>query len=87
MVSAPPPHRARPAGKAHDVGASSLLRAAPAQHALGQLHGCLGRLSVEPHPSDPAPSPILGNLVDVLRHKARILKPMVRWAWLKNSPG
>lgn len=45
------------------------------------------RLDVTPHPDDPAPSPILGNFVDALRHKARIRRPMVRRGWLENGPG
>ncbi|EUB99852.1 Trimethylamine-N-oxide reductase (cytochrome c) [Rhizobium sp. CF080] len=45
------------------------------------------RLDVRPHPSDPDPSPILGNLSDVLRHRARILKPAVRKGWLEKGPG
>lgn len=45
------------------------------------------RLVVTPHPEDPAPSPILGNFTDVLRHKARIQRPMVRRGWLESGPG
>lgn len=45
------------------------------------------RLSVTPHPDDPAPSPILGNFTDSLRHSARIERPMVRRGWLENGPG
>ena len=45
------------------------------------------RLAVTPHPDDPAPSPILGNFTDALRHKARVQRPMVRRGWLENGPG
>jgi biotin/methionine sulfoxide reductase len=45
------------------------------------------RLAVTPHPADPAPSPILGNFTDALRHKARILRPAVRRGWLERGPG
>ncbi|KZD08549.1 molybdopterin guanine dinucleotide-containing S/N-oxide reductase [Oceanibaculum pacificum] len=44
-------------------------------------------LAVTPHPSDPCPSPILDNFPQALRHKARILKPMVRRGWLRDGPG
>ncbi|HWL82563.1 MAG TPA: molybdopterin guanine dinucleotide-containing S/N-oxide reductase [Roseomonas sp.] len=44
-------------------------------------------LVVEPHPSDPDPSPILGNFAAALRHKARIARPMVRRGWLERGPG
>ncbi|WP_137389575.1 molybdopterin-dependent oxidoreductase [Rhodoligotrophos defluvii] len=43
-------------------------------------------LDVRPHPADPDPSPILGNFTDVLRHRARILKPSVRRSWLERGP-
>ena len=45
------------------------------------------RVTVIPHPGDPAPSPILGNFVDSLRHRARIARPMVRRGWLERGPG
>ncbi len=45
------------------------------------------RVNVVPHPGDPAPSPLLGNLVDALRHPARIRRPMVRRSWLEHGPG
>lgn len=45
------------------------------------------RLVVTPHPEDPAPSPILGNFIDALDHKARIRRPMVRRGWLESGPG
>ncbi|WP_431282276.1 molybdopterin-dependent oxidoreductase [Humitalea sp. 24SJ18S-53] len=44
-------------------------------------------MSVIPHPGDPAPSPILGNFSDSLRHRARIARPMVRRGWLERGPG
>lgn len=44
------------------------------------------RLDIRPHSADPEPSPILGNLTDSLRHKARILKPAVRRSWLEKGP-
>lgn len=42
-------------------------------------------LNILPHPADPEPSPILGNLTNVLRHKARVLKPAVRKSWLERG--
>lgn len=43
-------------------------------------------ISVEPYAGDPSPSPILGNFKGALRHKARILKPMIRRSWLDHGP-
>jgi biotin/methionine sulfoxide reductase len=39
-------------------------------------------LDIQPYAEDPAPSPILQNFTTAMRHKARILRPMVRKAWL-----
>ncbi|MFH0299589.1 molybdopterin-dependent oxidoreductase [Bradyrhizobium sp. 31Argb] len=44
-------------------------------------------VSILPYAGDPAPSPILANFKGALRHKARILKPMVRRNWLERGPG
>ena len=46
-----------------------------------------GTLVIEPHPNDPSPSPILQNFPDAIRHKARVLHPMVRRGWLERGPG
>lgn len=46
-----------------------------------------GDLEVVPHPADPAPSPLLGNVVSALRHPARVAAPAVRRSWLEHSPG
>ncbi|MCD2192085.1 molybdopterin-dependent oxidoreductase [Actinomycetospora endophytica] len=43
--------------------------------------------AVRPSPFDPAPSPLLGNLVGSLRHPLRIPQPMVREGWLRDGPG
>ena len=44
-------------------------------------------IEVVPHPRDPAPSPILGNLPAAVSHKARIARPMIRGGWLERGPG
>lgn len=46
-----------------------------------------GLLQVAPHPEDPSPSPLLGNLVDTLRHPTRIAAPAIRRGWLERGPG
>ncbi|WP_203930435.1 molybdopterin-dependent oxidoreductase [Virgisporangium ochraceum] len=46
-----------------------------------------GGLTVVPHPSDPAPSPLLGNVVEGLRHRTRVARPAVRRGWLDHGPG
>ena len=40
-----------------------------------------------PTADDPDPSPLLGNIVGSLRHRARIPQPMVRAGWLDRGPG
>ncbi len=42
-------------------------------------------LDVVPYAGDPAPSSILQNFTNAMRHKARILRPMVRKAWLDRG--
>src|SRR5689334_15423594 len=42
-------------------------------------------IEVKPHDADPAPSPILNNFHNALRHRARVLRPMVRKSWLNKS--
>ncbi|MBI5132459.1 MAG: molybdopterin guanine dinucleotide-containing S/N-oxide reductase [Rhodopseudomonas palustris] len=42
-------------------------------------------IEVAPDAGDPAPSPILGNFTDALRHRARIERPMVRRSWLNKT--
>jgi biotin/methionine sulfoxide reductase len=46
-----------------------------------------GRLQVHPHPADPHPSPLLGNLPGSLRHPTRIAAPAIRRGWLEHGPG
>jgi biotin/methionine sulfoxide reductase len=44
-------------------------------------------IEIVPHPRDPAPSPLLGNLPAALTHRARIARPAVRRGWLDRGPG
>jgi biotin/methionine sulfoxide reductase len=44
-------------------------------------------IDIVPHPRDPDPAALLGNLPAALTHRARIARPMVRRGWLQNGPG
>ncbi|MEM8702163.1 MAG: molybdopterin-dependent oxidoreductase, partial [Pseudomonadota bacterium] len=47
-----------------------------------------GRIvSVAPHPNDPDPSPINGNIASSLNGRARVMGPAVGKGWLENGPG
>jgi biotin/methionine sulfoxide reductase len=46
-----------------------------------------GQVTVTPHPDDPAPSPLLGNIPGALRHATRVARPAVRRGWLEHGPG
>jgi biotin/methionine sulfoxide reductase len=46
-----------------------------------------GGVEIVPHPRDPSPSPLLGNIPASLSHRARIAWPMVRSGWLERGPG
>jgi biotin/methionine sulfoxide reductase len=46
-----------------------------------------GGLEVRPHPDDPEPSELLGNLAAAAAHPARVGRPMVRAGWLQGGPG
>ncbi|MEX0304912.1 MAG: molybdopterin-dependent oxidoreductase [Leisingera sp.] len=53
---------------------------------LAQIHD--GKLTgVLPHPQDPAPSEINGNIASSLNGRARVVRPAVRKGWLENGPG
>ena len=41
-----------------------------------------GGVEVTPHPDDPAPSPLLGNIPGGLRHATRVRRPAMRRGWL-----
>lgn len=44
-------------------------------------------VAIHPYRNDPDPSPLLGNIIDSLRHPARIAQPMIRAGWLDRGPG
>ena len=44
-------------------------------------------IEIVPHPRDPDPATLLGNLPAALTHRARIAMPMVRKGWLERGPG
>ena len=44
-------------------------------------------IEIVPHPRDPDPSILLGNLPAAVSHKARIARPMIRRGWLERGPG
>lgn len=46
-----------------------------------------GQLEIRPHPDDPHPSPLLGNLAAVADSPVRIKRPAVRRGWLEGKPG
>ena len=46
-----------------------------------------GVLDVLPHPLDPDPSTLLGNIASATHHEARVSEPVVRRSWLEDGPG
>ncbi|KQQ69852.1 biotin transporter BioY [Rhizobium sp. Leaf321] len=46
-----------------------------------------GRLEIRPHPGDPSPSPLLGNIAAIADSPARIRRPAIRRGWLEGTPG
>ncbi|WP_332303945.1 molybdopterin-dependent oxidoreductase [Rhizobium sp. GR12] len=46
-----------------------------------------GKLDIRPHPGDPHPSPLLGNLPAIADSAARIRRPAIRRGWLEGRPG
>ena len=44
-----------------------------------------GAIEIVPHPRDPNPSPLLGNIPAAVSHRARIARPMVRRGWLERG--
>jgi biotin/methionine sulfoxide reductase len=45
-----------------------------------------GGIEIVPHPNDPDPAALLGNIPASLSHRARIAMPMVRKGWLEDGP-
>ena len=45
------------------------------------------QLHVRPHADDPDPNPLIDNLPGLVRHAARVARPMVRRGWLDHGPG
>jgi biotin/methionine sulfoxide reductase len=46
-----------------------------------------GKLEIKPHPDDPHPSPLLGNIAAIADSAARIRRPAIRRGWLDGKPG
>jgi biotin/methionine sulfoxide reductase len=46
-----------------------------------------GGIEIVPHPEDPDPSPLLGNIAAAVAHPARVARPMARRGWLEDGPG
>ncbi|NTF09683.1 molybdopterin-dependent oxidoreductase [Agrobacterium rubi] len=46
-----------------------------------------GRLEIRPHPDDPHPSPLLGNLSAVADSPVRVRRPAIRRGWLEGTQG
>ena len=44
-----------------------------------------GGIAVTPHPADPSPSPLLGNVAGALRHSTRVRRPAIRCGWLERA--
>jgi biotin/methionine sulfoxide reductase len=44
-------------------------------------------IEIVPHPRDPDPSALLGNITAAVAHPARIARPVVRRGWLEDGPG
>jgi biotin/methionine sulfoxide reductase len=72
-----------------DMPASSRIRGLPHSSHWGAFSVLLrgGGIEVLPHPGDPDPSPLLGNIPASVSHPARIAEPMVRRGWLERGPG
>jgi biotin/methionine sulfoxide reductase len=47
--------------------------------------GADGGLAVTPHPADPAPSPLLGNVAGAVTHATRVRAPAIRRGWLERA--
>jgi biotin/methionine sulfoxide reductase len=45
------------------------------------------KIEIVPHPRDPDPSALLGNIPAAVSHPARVARPVVRRGWLEDGPG
>src|SRR5215470_6189385 len=72
-----------------NMAACDLIRSVPHSSHWGAFSARLrdGTVEIVPHPHDPAPSPLLGNIPASVSHRARIARPMVRRGWLDRGPG
>ncbi len=43
-------------------------------------------IEIVPHPRDPDPSALLGNIPAAVSHPARVARPMIRRGWLEHGP-
>ncbi|MBK0867814.1 molybdopterin-dependent oxidoreductase [Saccharopolyspora sp. HNM0986] len=46
-----------------------------------------GALEIGPHPADPAPSELLGNVATAVHHATRVERPAIRRGWLEGGAG
>ncbi|WP_136443905.1 molybdopterin-dependent oxidoreductase [Pacificoceanicola onchidii] len=54
---------------------------------IAEIDGNNRLVAVHPHPADPNPSQINGNIASSLNGRARVLRPAVRRGWLDGSGG
>src|SRR5258705_2288189 len=62
----------------------------PHSHRWGALEADVADgtvVPIRPYGNDPDPSPLRGNIVDSLRHPARVTQPMIRAGSLDRGPG
>ena len=73
----------------HETFARCMPEALPHSSHWGAFSVLAARRGIEivPHPRDPDPSPLLGNIPASVSHRARIAEPMVRRGWLERGPG
>ncbi|MGA8760759.1 MAG: molybdopterin-dependent oxidoreductase [Stellaceae bacterium] len=72
----------------NDLKAPSNDRGVPHSCHWGAFSVRLSDRSIEitPHPRDPDPSPLLGNIPAAIGHRARIAQPTIRRGWLEYGP-
>ena len=72
-----------------NMPACDLIRSVPHSSHWGAFSARVrdGTVEIVPHPHDPHPSPLLGNIPASVSHRARIARPMFRRGWLEHGPG